>query len=87
VKAGLVLASTFAVLGTLPVTALTEIGFAVAFGILLDTLLVRSVMVTALSLDLGRWMWWPGKLARRREPEAPAAEYEVPSVQAGQAGH
>jgi putative drug exporter of the RND superfamily len=86
-SAGLVLAGTFAVLGTLPVTALTEIGFAVAFGILLDTLLVRSVMVTALSLDLGRWMWWPGKLARRREPGAPAAEYEIPSVQAGQAGH
>jgi putative drug exporter of the RND superfamily len=86
-SAGLVLAGTFAVLGTLPVTALTEIGFAVAFGILLDTLLVRSVMVTALSLDLGRSMWWPGKLARQREPGAPAAEDEVPSVQAGQAGH
>jgi RND superfamily putative drug exporter len=43
-------------------------------------------MVTALSLDLGRWMWWPGRLARRREPEVPAAEYEIPSVQAGQVG-
>ena len=64
-SAGLVLAGTFAVLGTLPVTALTELGFAVAVGILLDTLLVRSVMVTALSLDVGRWMWWPGKLARQ----------------------
>ncbi len=63
-SAGLVLAGTFAVLGTLPVTALTELGFAVAFGVLLDTILVRSVMVTALSLDLGRWMWWPGKLSR-----------------------
>jgi RND superfamily putative drug exporter len=72
-SAGLVLAGTFAVLGTLPVTALTEIGFAVAFGILLDTLLVRSVMVTALSLDLGRWMWWPGKLARQPQPAALAA--------------
>ena len=63
-SAGAVLAGTFAVLGTLPVTALAEIGFAVAFGILLDTIVVRSVLVTALNLDLGRWMWWPGKLAR-----------------------
>jgi RND superfamily putative drug exporter len=63
-SAGAVLAGTFAVLGTLPVTFLAEIGFAVAFGILLDTIVVRSVLVTALNLDLGRWMWWPGKLAR-----------------------
>jgi RND superfamily putative drug exporter len=82
-SAGLVLAGTFAVLGTLPVTALTEIGFAVAFGILLDTLLVRSVMVTALSLDLGRWMWWPGKLARRPQPAALAAEPEGEPARTG----
>jgi putative drug exporter of the RND superfamily len=63
-SAGAVLAGTFAVLGTLPVTFLAELGFAVAFGILLDTIVVRSVLVTALNLDLGRWMWWPGKLAR-----------------------
>jgi len=73
-SAGLVLAGTFAVLGTLPVTALTELGFAVAFGVLLDTILVRSVMVTALSLDLGRWMWWPGPLARPPRAEALATE-------------
>ena len=82
-SAGLVLAGTFAVLGTLPVTALTELGFAVAFGILLDTLLVRSVMVTALSLDLGRWMWWPGKLARRPQAGALAAEPESEPVRTG----
>jgi RND superfamily putative drug exporter len=70
--AGAVLAGTFATLGTLPVTALAEIGFAVAFGVLLDTIIVRSVLVTALNLDLGRWMWWPGKLAR--EPARPALE-------------
>ena len=50
------LAGTFAVLGTLPVTFSTELGFAVAFGVLLDTLVVRSVLVTALNLDLGRWV-------------------------------
>jgi RND superfamily putative drug exporter len=64
-----VLAGTFAVLGTLPVTFLTELGFAVAFGVLLDTLVVRSVLVTALNLDLGRHTWWPSKLARQPEPD------------------
>jgi RND superfamily putative drug exporter len=68
-SAGAVLAGTFAVLGTLPVTFLTELGFAVAFGVLLDTLVVRSVLVTALNLDLGRHIWWPGKLARQPEPD------------------
>jgi RND superfamily putative drug exporter len=68
-SAGLVLAGTFAVLATLPVTFLTELGFAVAFGVLLDTLVVRSVLVTALNLDLSRWVWWPSRLARHPVPE------------------
>ncbi len=63
-SAGLVLAGTFAVLATLPVVAFAEIGFAVAFGVLLDTIIVRSVLVTALNLDIGRWMWWPSALAK-----------------------
>jgi RND superfamily putative drug exporter len=71
-SAGAVLAGTFAVLGTLPVTFLTEIGFAVAFGVLLDTIIVRSVLVTALNLDLGRWVWWPSSLARKSDVEPPA---------------
>jgi len=69
-SAGAVLAGTFAVLATLPVTFLTEIGFAVAFGVLLDTIIVRSVLVTSLNLDLGRWVWWPSRLARQPTPEA-----------------
>jgi putative drug exporter of the RND superfamily len=69
-SAGCVLAGTFAVLGTLPVTFLTELGFAVAFGVLLDTIVVRSVLVTALNLDLGRWVWWPSRLARQPTPES-----------------
>ncbi len=68
-SAGLVLAGTFAVLGTLPITFLTELGFAVAFGVLLDTLVVRSVLVTAINLDVGRWIWWPSKLADKPDPE------------------
>ncbi len=62
-SAGLVLAGTFAVLGTLPLVEFTEIGFAVAFGVLLDTIIVRSVLVTSLTLDIGRHMWWPSALA------------------------
>jgi len=69
-SAGLVLAGTFAVLGTLPLTGFAEIGFAVAFGVLLDTLIVRSVLVTALNLDIGDRMWWPSALAHRYTPAA-----------------
>ncbi|MFC8504665.1 MMPL family transporter [Pedococcus sp. NPDC057267] len=70
-SAGLVLAGTFAVLGTLPVVTFAEIGIAVALGVLLDTLVVRSVLVTALNLDLRGRMWWPSNLARRdRELDA-----------------
>ena len=67
-SAGFVLAGTFAVLATIPSTFLTELGFAVAFGILLDTIVVRLLLVTALNLDIGRWMWWPSKLADKPDP-------------------
>jgi RND superfamily putative drug exporter len=71
-SAGLVLAGTFAVLGTLPLVEFTEIGFAVALGVLVDTIIVRSVLVTSLTLDIGRHMWWPSALAHRQdEPEEP----------------
>ena len=71
-SAGIVLAGTFSALGSLPLVAFAEIGFAVAFGVLLDTLIVRSVLVTALTLDIGRAMWWPSKLARVRDEQEPA---------------
>ena len=58
-SAGLVLAGTFAALGTLPVVGFAEIGFAVAFGVLLDTFVVRSVLVSAITLDLGDRIWLP----------------------------
>lgn len=64
-SAGLVLAGTFAVLGTLPLTFFAELGFAVAIGVLIDTFIIRSLLVTGLTLDIGRWMWWPNKLARK----------------------
>ncbi len=75
-SAGLVLAGTFAVLATLPVVFIVELGFTVAFGVLLDTIVVRAVLVTALNLDLGRWMWWPGRLYHRAEAGADEPELE-----------
>ena len=63
-SAGLVLAATFLVLGSLPLVFLAELGVAVALGVLLDTMIVRSVLVTALNLDLGGKIWWPSKLDR-----------------------
>jgi RND superfamily putative drug exporter len=68
-SAGLVLAGTFAVLGTLPLVFLAELGFAVALGVLLDTIVVRSVLVTALNLDIGRHIWWPSELAKKGDVE------------------
>lgn len=76
-SAGFVLAGTFAVLATLPLTTFTEIGFSVAFGVLLDTIVVRSVLVTALNLEIGDHMWWPSGL--RKGPTVPV---EVPDDRA-----
>jgi RND superfamily putative drug exporter len=70
-SAGIVLAATFSVLGVLPLVFLTEIGFLVAFGVLLDTLVVRSVLVPALTFDIGDRMWWPSGLSRRQPPPGP----------------
>ncbi len=72
-SAGIVLAATFAALATLPLVSLVEMAFAVAFGVLLDTLLVRSLLVPALSYSLGSRIWWPGRLRVRREEGDAAA--------------
>jgi putative drug exporter of the RND superfamily len=64
-SAGLVLAGTFSVLGVLPLVFLTEIGFTIAVGVLIDTLLVRSLLVPALTLEIGDRVWWPSALAKR----------------------
>ncbi|MCG2624072.1 MMPL family transporter [Arthrobacter sp. I2-34] len=64
-SAGLVLAATFAALGVLPILFLAQLAFIVAFGVLLDTFVVRSLLVPALAYDVGRRIWWPSRLARR----------------------
>ncbi len=61
-SAGVVLAATFTVLATLPLIFLAEIGFAVAFGVLLDTFVVRSLLVPAIVIKLGDRIWWPATL-------------------------
>jgi putative drug exporter of the RND superfamily len=65
-SAGIVLAGTFSVLAVLPLTFLTEIGFVVAFGVLLDTFLVRSILVPAIALTVGDDFWAPSELSRPR---------------------
>jgi putative drug exporter of the RND superfamily len=66
-SAGIVLAATFSALAVLPLVFLSELAFAVAFGVLLDALVVRSLLVPAVTVDLGRPSWWPGKL-RHTDP-------------------
>jgi putative drug exporter of the RND superfamily len=82
-SAGIVLAGTFSVLGSLPLVFLTELGFIIAFGVLLDTFLVRCVLVPALVFDIGPRVWWPSTLRlsmERRLPrvhQAPTPEESV----------
>jgi len=64
-SAGLVLAATFSVLVNMPLVGLVELGFVIAVGVLLDTFLVRTYLVTSASLALGRAVWWPGRLSKR----------------------
>ncbi|WP_309713334.1 MMPL family transporter, partial [Pseudolysinimonas sp.] len=63
-SAGVVLAATFAALGVIPILFLAQIAFIVAFGVLLDTLVVRSLLVPAAIYDLGAVSWWPSRLSR-----------------------
>jgi len=78
-SAGVLLAAVFAVLGVLPVVTLTQIGVIVGLGVLLDTLLVRTVLVPALANLLGDRFWWPGHPAAR--PAAPSTAEPEPAAQ------
>jgi putative drug exporter of the RND superfamily len=64
-SAGIVLAATFAALAVLPILFLAQLAFIVAFGVLLDTIIVRSLLVPGLIIELDRWAWWPSKLSKR----------------------
>ncbi|WP_422390662.1 MMPL family transporter [Arthrobacter sp. N1] len=67
-SAGVVLAATFAALGVIPILFLAQIAFVVAFGVLLDTVLVRSLLIPALAYDIGPAIWWPSKLGKTPSP-------------------
>ncbi|MGW0815966.1 MMPL family transporter [Streptomyces viridiviolaceus] len=75
-SAGLVLAATFAVLTNMPMVQLVELGFVIAVGVLLDTFLVRTYLVTSASVALRRRVWWPGRLSRAPEEPVRARERE-----------
>jgi len=81
--AGLVLAATFAMLATMPLTFTLQLGTTIALGVLLDTMIVRSILVTAINLDLGAKIWWPSKLDHEDKPldlgEEPERE-KVPAL-------
>jgi RND superfamily putative drug exporter len=66
-SAGVVLAATFAALSVIPILFLVQIAFIVSFGVLLDTLVVRSLLVPAFCYDVGKQIWWPSKLARQKK--------------------
>jgi RND superfamily putative drug exporter len=72
-SAGIVLAGTFSVLTTFPVRDAVEVGLGVALGVLLETFVVRSLLVPGVTLLIGRNAWWPSKLPARHEVEAKAA--------------
>ncbi|MET7422696.1 MMPL family transporter [Dactylosporangium sp. NPDC005555] len=78
-SAGVVLAATFAALMILPMVPSMQIGVIVTVGVLIDTLLVRSLLVPALAVHIGRAAWWPGRLSRAT-PHAPAHVQEMTTV-------
>ncbi len=71
-SAGVVLAATFSALAVIPLIFLAQIAFIVAFGVLLDALLVRSLLVPALVYDIGSPVWWPSRLARKPDDHTAA---------------
>lgn len=77
-SAGLVLAATFAVLINMPMVQLAELGFVIAVGVLLDTFLVRTYLVTSASVLLGRRVWWPGPLAKKPSSKAGSESERLP---------
>ncbi|NEB08244.1 MMPL family transporter [Streptomyces coelicoflavus] len=79
-SAGLVLAATFAVLTSMPMVQLVELGFVIAVGVLLDTFLVRTYLVTSASVALRRRVWWPGRLSREPGPSSPDGVRETVGV-------
>jgi RND superfamily putative drug exporter len=81
-SAGVVLAATFAALAVIPLLFLAQIAFLVAFGVLLDALVVRSFLVPGLFYDMGKVVWWPSRLARRDEAHLPVPDGRAAAAEA-----
>ncbi|MFF4428105.1 MMPL family transporter [Streptomyces sp. NPDC001513] len=82
-SAGVVLAATFAALMVIPLAFMVQIAFIVAFGVLLDTLVVRSLLVPALVIDIGPRAWWPSRLSRPTEEATKQATTDAAPAQPG----
>lgn len=85
-SAGVVLAATFAALGVIPIMFLVQLAFIVAFGVLLDTVVVRSLLVPAIAYDLGRRIWWPSTLGRTEPEPFPRADDGASEAEVQEAG-
>ncbi|EOM76919.1 MMPL family transporter [Rhodococcus rhodnii] len=77
-SAGVVLAATFGALAVIPLQFMAQIAFIVAFGVLLDTIVVRSLLVPAMTLDIGSRIWWPSRLARSDPPAPETRQRAIP---------
>ena len=80
--AGVILAGTFGALALTPLASLVQVGVAIALGVLLDTFIVRPLVIPAITRLLGRWAWWPGPLFRMPEGEVAPAAVALPEVPA-----
>ena len=77
-SSGIILAGTFSILGTLPLRDIMQLGFAVALGTIIDTFVVRALLVPSIVVVLKRWNWWPS-----REPDAPNEREGAPQTVGG----